>query len=246
MRLIRKADMAAACISLAILAVAGAPARAQAVEAKDARITVSGEGNAAVKPDMAVITLSVMRQAETARQALDDNNKAMAAVLDAMKKEGIAERDLQTSGFNISPQYVYPTGNETPQAPKIVGYQATNTLSVRLRDLDKLGALLDQSVSLGVNQGGDINFTNDKPDAVLNDARKAAVADAVAKAKLLTEAAGVKLGRILEISESGGRPIPQPMYRMAMAKESADAPVPIAQGETNYTANVSIVFAIDQ
>ena len=245
MRLIRKADMAAILIGFGVLAGAALPALAD-TQTREARITVSGEGSASVKPDMAVVTLSVMRQAETARAALDENNKAMAAVLDAMKKEGIAERDLQTSGFGIAPQYVYPTSNDAPQAPKIVGYQATNSLTVRLRDLGKLGALLDQAVTLGVNQGGDINFTNDKPDEALNEARREAVADAMAKAKLLADAAGVKLGRVIEISESGGRPMPIPMVRMSMAKEAADSAVPIAQGETSYMANVSIVFALDQ
>ncbi|MDA4633629.1 SIMPL domain-containing protein, partial [Escherichia coli] len=107
----------------------------------------------------------VLQEKPTAREALTANNETMAKVLDAMKKAGIAERDLQTSGFNIDPRYVYPDNKQgqPPQAPKIVGYAVSNSLSVRVRDLKKVGEILDQSVTLGVNQGGNLTFTNDKP-----------------------------------------------------------------------------------
>jgi uncharacterized protein len=209
------------------------------------RIIVSGEGEAAAAPDMAVISLTVLREADTARAALNDNNKAMAEVLAAMKAAGIAEKDLQTAGFSIQPRYVYPDQNQTDQGqPKITGYSVVNTLSVRIRDLAKLGAIVDQAVTLGVNQGGDITFVKDDTSGLLEEARKKAMENAIAKAKTLTAAAGVSTGRILEISEQSSQPQPIPMMRaeMAMAKDA----VPVAAGENAYRVNVNVTFEIKQ
>jgi len=117
---------------------------------------------------------------------------------------------------------------------------------VRVRDLTRLGAVTAQAVALGVNQGGDVAFTKDKPQPLVTEARKAAVADALDKAKVLTEAAGVKLGRIVEISESMPR-APQPLYRAAaMAKEMSDSSVPMAAGENSYSVTVNVTFALEQ
>ena len=212
------------------------------------RIIVSGEGEAAAAPDMAVISLTVLREAETARAALDANSKAMAEVLAAMKAAGIADKDLQTAGFSIQPRYVYPDqSQQEPQQPKIVGYSVVNTLSLRIRDLAKLGGIIDQAVTLGVNQGGDITFVKDDIAAQLEEARKKAMENAIAKAKTLTAAAGVTTGRILEISEQSFQPRPIPMLRaeMAMAKGAADA-VPVAAGENAYRVNVNVTFEIKQ
>lgn len=209
-------------------------------------IHVSGEGRATMAPDMAVISLSVTRMAETAEAALAANNEAMRAVLDALKQDGIAERDMQTSDFSIFPRYSQPdqsrpqSGNEMPT---ITGYQVSNGLTVRVRDLSKLGALLDRSVKLGINQGGQISFTNADPKGAMEEARKNAVADAMAKAKTLAEAAGRTLGSVTTISESSQRPEPMPLMRsMAMAKE-ADS-VPIAGGENSYSVLVEMTFTL--
>lgn len=213
---------------------------------KEAVIVVSGEADASVAPDIAIVTLGVTQTEKSAREALDGNNKAMAAVLKALKAQGIADRDLQTSNFSIQPQYSYPENTDgTQKPPVLVGYQVSNLLTVRVRDISKLGALLDQSVTLGVNQGGDIRFTNDNPEKTIDEARRAAVKAAFAKARTLADAAGVKLGRIVEITDNAGRPEPQPAMRMSMAKEAADA-VPVATGENTYSVNVSVTFAIDQ
>ena len=142
-------------------------------------------------PDLALLSLSVMREAKTARAALDANNDAMAAVIAAMKAAGIKDRDLQTAGIQINPRYNYTNKPDGSQEAELVAYQVTNTLSVRVRDIDKTGEILDKAVSLGVNQGGGISFTNDNPAATITEARKKAVADAMAKAKTLAEAAGV-------------------------------------------------------
>ena len=234
-------------LAAALSASVALPLHAEEAHVRQAEISVSGEGRASIAPDMAIVTLSVMRQAKTAREATDENSKAMAAVLEALKKDGIENRDLQTAGFSIQPQYFYPTEpNGQPKAPELTGYQVTNTLTVRLRQLDKLGALLDQAVDLGVNQGGEIRFDNSDSAATLKAAREAAVKDAMEKARTLAEAAGVKLGRVVTLTENAPYNEPQPMIRAAMAMEkAADAPVPVAAGENQYAVQVNAVFAIE-
>jgi len=213
------------------------------------RIVVSGEGSAEIAPDMAVVTLSVVREAETARAALDANTTAMADVLAAMEAEGIEKRDLQTSNFSIEPKIVYPKNyNETREPPKIVGYTVRNSLTVRIRDLGNLGSILDKSVTLGVNQGGQIAFTNDDPSQAIEEARVKAMQEAIAKAKTLTGTAGVGLGKVLEISENSYRPQPVPMARaeMVMMDAAKSAPVPVAAGENSYSVTVNVTFALEQ
>ncbi|GEO83859.1 MULTISPECIES: SIMPL domain-containing protein [Alphaproteobacteria] len=213
---------------------------------REATIIVSGEGDAAIAPDMAILNLSVVREAETAEEALRANSQAMSEVLADLKTKSIAERDMQTSNFSVDPLYRQDkTDDGSYVAPVIVGYRVSNGLTLRVRDLTKLGTLIDAAVKLGVNQGGGITFTNDNPEAAITEARKKAVATAIEKAKVLTEAAGVKLGRVIEISENFARPMPQPMYRAAMAKEMSDA-APIAAGENQYTVTVNITYAIAQ
>jgi uncharacterized protein len=248
--------LAAALLASVALALPAAPAFAQtaanggastAVEREPATIAVTGEGEAAVAPDMAIVTLTVLRDGETAREALDESNAAMDEVLAAMREEGVAERDLQTSGFGINPRYVYPDGDGEPREPRIAGYEVSNTLTVRLRDLDRLGAVLDSSVTLGVNQGGNIVFTNDDPTETLAEARRDAVADARARAETLSEAAGVSLGRVLRIDETTRRPEPIPMARMEMARAmAADAAVPVAAGENTYRISVTISWELEE
>lgn len=229
------------------LAFAASPLSAQADDTPPPHIAVTGEGEMAIAPDMAVLGLSVASEEETAREALDANNNAMAAVLAAMKEMGIADRDLQTSGFSITPRYVYPKRSTDNEAPRIVGYQVHNSLTVRVRDLSKLGGIIDRSVSLGVNQGGNITFTNDDPSTAITEARKNAMADAIARATTLTGAASVELGKILSITEQSFRPQPMPVARaeMAMSRDSGGA-VPVASGENTYRIQVNVTFALNQ
>ncbi|MBP2548937.1 uncharacterized protein YggE [Neorhizobium galegae] len=243
-------------LSLLILGVSAGLAGAPAVWAQmpppppphQAMISVTGEGRAAIAPDMAVVSLTVTRTGETADAALAANNAAMRDVLAALKADGIAEREIQTSDFSIFPQYSQQESSgqngagQTNEAPRIIGYQVSNGLSVRVRDLAKLGGLIDHSVKLGVNQGGQISFTNDDPKGAMEEARRNAVADAMTKAKTLADAAGTKLGPVVSITENGTRPVSAPMMRMAMAKE-ADS-VPVSGGENSYTVTVDMRFEI--
>jgi uncharacterized protein YggE len=204
---------------------------------------VVGQGESTVAPDMAILSLSVMREAATAREALTANNDAMAAVISAMKAAGIEERDLQTAGVQIMPRYDFTPRSDGSQQAKLVAYQVTNTLSVRVRDLGKTGEILDKSVTLGVNEGGGISFTNDDPSEAITQARKKAVADAISTATTLTEAAGVKLGKIVEMSEM---PMMQPPVPMASKFDArAASAVPIQAGENAYRAQVNVTFELD-
>ncbi len=234
--------------ALVLAALASASAWANTSEPSP-RILVSGQGSAEIAPDMAVLQLIVTREADTARAALDANSAAMAQVIKALRGEGIAERDIQTDNFSIQPKYVYPPQKSQgeQQPPQIVGYTVRNGLAVRVRDLGKLGAIMDQSVTLGVNEGGNILFTNDDPSAAIDKARASAVKDAMARAKTLAAAAGVRLGKVLEISEQSYMPAPVRMMRaeMMMAAPAADA-VPVAAGESSYQVTVSLTYAIEQ
>lgn len=227
---------------LAASLLAPAPARA---EAPTPQVVVTGEGEAAVSPDMAILTLAVLREAETARQALDANNKAMADVIAAMKEGGIEARDLQSGGLSINPRYVYPNDKNGETRPRIVGYEVGNTLTVRIRDLSTVGAILDRSVTLGVNQGGGLSFTNDDPSDAFTEARKRAVKDAMDKAETLAKAAGVALGRVLQISEQSFRQPPMPYAGKMVRMEAAVADaVPVEAGENTYKVQVNLTFEL--
>ncbi|MEZ5741429.1 MAG: SIMPL domain-containing protein [Burkholderiaceae bacterium] len=211
------------------------------------RISVTGQGSRDLAPDMAILDLAVVREAATAREALTANNRAMAEVLAELGASGIAARDLQTTGFSIQPRMVYPQNRNGGEPPRIVGYTARNGLTVRVRDLTRLGLILDQAVTLGVNQGGDVRFTNDKPDEAIKAARELAMADAIARANTLVTAAGARLGRLISIDEQGSRPSPMPMASARMMSGAADsAAVPMAAGENSYTVQVSVTWEIEQ
>lgn len=248
----RATTLIAASFSAIMLAGALAlPAAAQEnqMSRQPARIAVTGEGTTTAAPDMAILNLTVLREAQTAREAMTANNEAMAKVLDAMKKAGIEGRDLQTGGINIQPRYVFPDDKNGLKEPSITSYAVTNSLTVRVRDLAKVGEVLDQSITLSVNQGGDLSFVNDNPAATINEARKRAVADAAAKAKTLADAAGVGLGRVIEITEQGRPPMPMPIARGQFKTMAAAAPedaVPVAAGENSFNVSVNVVYEIKQ
>lgn len=203
------------------------------------QITVTGEGRVSAAPDMAVLRLGVSREARKASDAMRLASEAAAAVLAQVKKAGVAARDVQTANVSLSPRWQ----NEKNTAPRIVGYIASNDLSVRVRDLESLGALMDSVVSDGANQMNGLSFAIAEPRPLQDQARQAAVADARAKAELLAQAAEVSLGAVMTISESGGFRAPVAMARGAMMEFSA---VPIAAGEMDVNASVTIVFSIAQ
>jgi uncharacterized protein YggE len=212
-----------------------------AAESPPRVLTVTGHGEAAAAPDMAVFTIGVEAQAETAGAALDANSAAMGRVLERLEAAGIAARDLQTTALGIQPVYD-ERPRERNQLPETVGYRVSNQVQVRLRELDKLGSLLDQAVGDGANSQSGPSFTVAEPEALIEQARDEAVADAMAKAKRYAAAAGVTLGPILTISEQGA---PRP-YAARMRAESLAADVPIASGESSFSADVVMEFLIEQ
>lgn len=208
------------------------------VAAEDMRtITVIGEGRVSAEPDMAILRLGVSREARMASDAMRAASEATAAVLAQIETAGIEARDVQTANVSLSPRWQHENNN----APRIVGYVASNDLTVRVRALDTLGALMDGVVGDGANQMNGLSFAIAEPRPLQDEARKEAVADARKKAELLATSAGVSLGNVMTISENGGFGQPVVMARGAMMEASA---VPIAAGEMDISATVTVVFAI--
>ncbi|GAA0662342.1 hypothetical protein FHT00_003323 [Sphingomonas insulae] len=232
---------------VAVMLPAGAMAQAvqttvePLVPAQGTVLDVQAEGRTTRVPDLATIRAGVVSQAPTAAAALSDNAQRMARVIAALKRAGIAPRDLATSNVGLSPQYRYTEG----QAPAITGYQATNTVTIRFREVARAGGVLDALVAQGANQIDGPNLSIDQPEAALNEARADAVKQARARAELYAGAAGMKVVRIVSIAETGqdaGGPGPQPVF-MARAM-AADAKTEIAPGEKDVTVSVSVRFLL--
>jgi len=245
----RNALLLAAALTIAVpLPVLAQESGARSSSTAEPRVlVVSGTGEASAAPDIATLNFTVLRTAETARAALDAANEAMQSVIEGMRELGAGNKDLQTAGFMISPRYQYDEGqgNGPQKPPEIIGYEVRNSLTVKVREIGKVGAYLDQAVSLGVNQGGNISFDVADPKAVRDEARRQAVADAVSTAQVLAGAAGVTLGAIREISESSAGVPPQPFERsMKMMAADAASSVPLERGENTFRETVRLVFEI--
>lgn len=214
----------------------------QAEEAKMPRtVSISGHGEVRVVPDIAMVSVGVTSQGQTAREALDSNTKAMKTLLETLKKAGIEDRDLATSNFSVGPRLDY--GNNNGQPPKTVGYDVNNMVTVTVRKIDDLGELLDVAVSTGSNTINGISFSVSKPDSFVTEARKAAVMDARNKADTYASAGGFKIGNILSINE-GTAYQPPIAYMAKSARAEASDAVPIAQGEQALSVDVSITYEI--
>lgn len=204
-------------------------------------ITVTGEAQVQAAPDMATITLGVVNQARTAQAAMAATSEATAAMLDVLAGAGIAPRDMQTSDLGLDPQWDH-SRSSNGQPPVVVGFVARNTVSVRVRELDGLGTVLDAVLKAGANSFRGLQFGLQDPDPLMDEARRKAVANARHKAELYAEAAGVALGPVQRISENGGGAQPVQMEMMDMARAS----VPIAQGEVGLNARVTVVYTLEQ
>lgn len=234
----------ALALPAAALAQTAQPA-APAVNSASTLLTVTADGKTARVPDLATFSAGVTTQGSTASEALSANSAAMNRVITALKKAGVADRDIQTNQISLNPLYaqavVDPTGN-VRQEPRIVGYQATNTVSVRSRDIGSFGKVLDALVSSGANQINGPSFEIAEPGPAMDEARTAAMKTARARADLYARAAGLRVVRIVSISESGGYGRPQPVY--AMAKMAEDRAVPIAAGEVEAQVNLTVQFEL--
>lgn len=228
--------------NLVAVAAATGP-HAVAAESRDNQrvIVVTGEGEVTAKPDQARLSAGVVSQAQTATAALSANTAAMNRVFAALKQAGIADNKIQTSNFSVSPQYP-PYRPNDPQPRTITGYQVSNQVSVTVDDLAKVGPILDALVKSGANESYGLSFSIADPKPFAKQARAAAVADALDKAKTLADAAGLTLGPVLSIQE-GGVVVPGPRFMALAAREAAPAP-PIAEGEETVRDNVTITYAI--
>jgi uncharacterized protein len=253
----------------ALLAAALAPGAALAqtpppvtVSPGNTLLTVSAEGRSLRQPELAVFNAGVTTQGRTANAALAENSRAMTRVIAELKAAGIAERDIQTSNLSISPIYSDPnreammaarvTGQPYVPLPpeqqltKIVGYNVSNNVSVRQRRLGDYGKVIDTLVSAGANQVNGPAFQMDDADPALDEARLAAMKKARERADLYARAAGLRVLRVLSISESGGYYGPQPVafMRGESAASAPPPPAPVQPGELQLTANVTVLYEL--
>ncbi|PPB79863.1 hypothetical protein LV82_02420 [Albidovulum inexpectatum] len=226
---------------IAVLTCLALPAIAQ--EAPGPRLFVTGAGQVEVAPDMATITLGVVTEAPGADDAMAANSRALAEVIQRLTLAGVAARDIQTSSLSVSPQWTRPEDRD--DAPRIAGYRVQNMVTVRIRDLELLGGVLDSVVQGGANQLVGLTLGIADPHEAMNEARRRAVADAIGRAQVLAQASGVKLGPIVSISE-GGSGMPQPMFKAEAAFAGRAMDVPIAAGELTVEASVSMSWQIEQ
>ncbi|HEV7768490.1 MAG TPA: SIMPL domain-containing protein [Thermoanaerobaculia bacterium] len=205
-------------------------------------VSVSGTGRSSVTPDRFTFTVGVQTVAPTVDDAVTQNNKRVATVIAALKAAGVKDADIQTSNFNIWPQQDYQEGR---QLPKILGYQVTNSVTVRSTKIADAGRLLGIAISSGVNNATGINFENSDPARGRDSGLKAAFDDAKAKATLLAQAAGRTLGRVLTIHEGAQQMPPQPYpVQRAMAMEARVADVPVESGTQEQSYTVSVTFEL--
>ena len=203
-------------------------------------ISLSGHGEVRATPDLAYVTSGVVTQGATAAEALAANTKAMTDLFAALKESGIEDRDVQTSNFSVQPRYDFSNN----QAPKMVGYEVSNNVTVTLRKVDTLGTLLDRMVQSGSNQISGISFDVSKPEDAMDEARKLATEDATRKAKVYAKAMGIELGNVMQVSEGSAAQPPMPMVRSTMMKADAAPPVPMAAGEQTLAVDVNVIWEI--
>ena len=202
------------------------------------RLDINATGEVTRVPDIAVISAGVVSRSSTATGALQDSANRMNRVLAALKGAGIADRDIQTSNVSLNPEYRY----ENNQPPQLVGYTASNNVSVRFRDIRNSGKILDALVAQGANQINGPSLTVDKPEAALDEARAKAVAAGRARAELYARSLGLHVVRVVSVNESGGSyPVPPPMP-MVMAREKADTS--IEPGEQKLQVNLTMTFEL--
>ena len=251
LRLPRLRTLAVGAALMAATALTAPAAMAQSVGSQPVQSTIqmiqtqpslnlSATGEVKVAPDMATITFGVVTEAATAREAMAQNAAQMTQVAAALRRAGLAERDIQTSGLNLQAQYDY----QENQPPKLRGYQATNRVTVNIHDLTKVGGTADAVVAAGVNQIDGISFGLKDPKAAEDEARRQAVTALQSKARLYAEALGVTLGGIRSLNEGGGYQPPQPMPMMFARAAMSDSAgwTPVSGGELSVKIDITGVY----
>jgi uncharacterized protein YggE len=232
-------------IGLAALALAAMPYAAAAQQATisqtiaGTRLDLTANGEVARVPDVAVISAGVVSRAAAAAPALQDSADRMQRVIAALKRAGIADRDIQTSNVSLNPEYRYPEN----QSPQLVDYTASNTVTVRFRDIRSSGKILDALVAQGANQINGPNLVVDKPEAALDEARAKAIATGRARAELYAKSLAMRIVRIVAVSDNGGNYAPPPMPVMMEARV-AGAATKIEPGEQKLQVSVAMTFEL--
>lgn len=258
-------------LALAALALSASTAAAQAPEGALVRISpdgallnVTAEGRSEREPDMAIFNVGVVTQAKTAAEAMAANATRMESTLAALRRAGLAERDLQTSNVSLQPQYYYPqrerpvrrpdgtvTEPAEPEPPRIIGYEARNTVTVRARRVAEVGRIIDALVAAGANQIDGPHFTLDRPEAAADEARAQALRTARQRAELYAREAGFRRVRILTITEGGGYyPVARQIVVTGQAASAPMAPpppppAPVQPGEVMVGISLSVQFALE-
>jgi uncharacterized protein YggE len=235
-----------AALVVAALPITAGVAQAQTVAVQmpvmtGTRLDVNATGEVTRVPDMAIISAGVQTLQPTATAAIEENAARMERVRAALKRAGIEDRDIQTSSINLNPEYQY----DQNRPPRLTGYRATNTVNVKFRDLKRTGTILDALVAEGANQINGPSLTIDKPESALDEARTRAIANGRARADLYARALGMRVVRLISVSEGGGYNVPPPVPMVAMmAERGAAADSKIDPGTQQLQVNVSMSFEL--
>lgn len=232
----------ATAATLSAFALGCAQAQENNISPTGTRLDISAQSTLQARPDIATLQIGVVTKAQTADQARKDNAQKMNAAFAILKEKKIDSQDYQTTGLNLSPDYVY----EKNQAPRIAGYQASNNLTVKIRDLDKVSDVIDALVASGVNQINGPNFSVEKPEIFLNRARQDAMKQADERARVYAEATGLRITRIVSISEHANMGMPRPyMMKAAIAPQAASADsTPVAPGHVDLDVTVNVTYEL--
>jgi uncharacterized protein len=232
----------AGLVLAAALLLSMAPALAQTPAAPARTLSITGNAEVHVAPDAALVSTGVVAESETAAGALKANSAALAKVLEVVRASGVEAKDMQTNGLSLQARYYRPDKPSATDKPRIIGYTAANEVTLRVRDLAKLGELLDKVTVAGANRIDGIAFIVSNQEGLLDEARRKAVADAKDKADLYAQAAGLTLGKVMSLGEESV-PGPRPMGRTLM-QAAAPAPVPVEAGEMTLSVRVRVVWSL--
>ncbi len=240
-----KASLKASIIAAGLVLAASSAAMAQTCCNNQTPSTLNINTSASIKqaPDIATINAGVITQSKSAKTAMADNAVKMSAAFAALKAAGVLEKDMQTSGVNLVPEYVY----QENKPPIIKGYQVTNSLNIKIRDMTKVGPVLDSLVAQGINQITGPVFSIDNPEKALDKAREEAILTAVSRANIYAKGAGMKVKRVITINETSDYQQPQPiMMARTMAMKADMAETAVAAGEVNLSVQINVQFELEK
>jgi uncharacterized protein len=235
----RRSASGAAVLAVAVFAATVGTQAQQLPSPPERRVIVIGEGSVSVAPDYAQLRSGVITTAKTAKEATDANSKLMAAITAALLSAGIEQKDIQTARFSVQPVYV----RQQNVAPKLSGFTVSNQVNVTIRQIDKVGEILDRLLTTGATDVGEVEFLHADPGKVLDQAREAAIADARRKAELYAHASGLSLGGVTLITEDSGYAAPGQMAAVRVSG-GMGAPVPIAAGEDTLRVRITVGFEL--